>query len=206
MKAMRENRVGDSPFISDTLDGFLQDMAQMYADIDYTDIMNFEHSIQDATDPRIKALRKLYKRACAAAEYNDEDEFAEIAVDVEDLVGKRKVTESKKHVKESQDVDCCDEDDCDCDCDGEWGDKKYVLGCCSFCGAEGTDTVEHFLINHGFDNVEFACDLLDVDPLEEVCKECFESWIPELNDKYYSEYDDLGTDTRTGEPFNYPEF
>ena len=86
MKAMRENRFGDSPFISDTLDGFLQDMAQMYVDIDYTDIMNFEHSIQDATDPRIKALRKLYKRACAAAEHDDEDEFAEIAVDVEDLV------------------------------------------------------------------------------------------------------------------------
>lgn len=119
-----------------------------------------------------------------------------------------KVTEStkktnKRFITESQDVDCCDEDGCDCD--AEWGDKRYVTGCCSLCGAEGTDTVEHFLIKHGFDDVEFACDLLDIDPLEEVCKECFESWIPELNAKYYSEYDDLGTDTRTGEPFPYRE-
>lgn len=185
-----------------SLDNFLQDMAQMYAEFDYSDVSKFADR---ATADDIKALRKLYRKSIEAREYDDDDTMAEITCAVEDLVLGNSLAESKKkHVKESQDADCCDEDDCDCD-GAEWGDKKYVLGCCSFCGAEGTDTVEHFLIDHGFDDVEFACDLLNVDPYEEVCKECFEAWIPELNNKYYSEYDDLGTDTRTGESFPYRE-
>ena len=81
--------------------------------------------------------------------------------------------------------------------------SPYVLGNCSFCGTKGTDTIENFLRKYGFEDIEYSCDILDVDPNEEVCEDCFKSWLPELNDKTYSEYDDLGTDTRTGEPFVY---
>ena len=84
------------------------------------------------------------------------------------------------------------------------GDKRYVSGCCSSCGNEGTDTVENFLKKYGFEDIDYSCDILDIDPLEEVCEECFKSWLPELNNRTYSEYNDLGIDTRTGEPFGEP--
>lgn len=175
-----------------SLDNFLQDMAQMYADFDYSDVSKFGDR---ATEADLKALRKLYRKAREAMEYEDDDAMAGITVQVEDLVlGKSELTES-------QCVDCDDED---CDCDGEWGDKRYVLGCCSLCGSEGTDTVENFLKKYGFEDIDYSCDILDIDPLEEVCEECFKSWLPELNDRTYSEYNDLGIDTRTGEPFGEP--
>lgn len=186
---IKENQVSSN--LTPAVDNFLHDVAQIGGTITYGDIMHFQ-----PTPESLKELKKLRSKWREAAEYDDEDELTTIAASVAEVVKGSNITES-------QDVDCCDEDGCDCD--AEWGDKRYVTGCCSPCGAEGTDTVEHFLIAHGFDDVEFACDLLDIDPLEEVCKECFESWIPELNAKYYSEYDDLGTDTRTGEPFPYRE-
>lgn len=81
---------------------------------------------------------------------------------------------------------------------------RYTLGDCSFCGnGEKVDTVENFLEKYGFDDVEAACDLLDIDPEEEVCEDCFKGWLPELNEAFYSEYDEFGIDTRTGENFPY---
>lgn len=184
---IKENQISSN--LTPAVDNFLHDVAQIGGTITYGDIMHFQ-----PTPESLKELKKLRSKWREAAEYDDEDELTTIAASVAKVVKGSKIAES-------QDVDCCDEEGCDT----EWGDKRYVTGCCSLCGTEGTDTVEHFLIAHGFDDVEFACDLLDIDPLEEVCKECFESWIPELNGKYYSEYDDLGTDTRTGEPFSYRE-
>ena len=81
---------------------------------------------------------------------------------------------------------------------------RYTFGNCSFCdNTEKTNTVENFFFQYCFADIEYSCDVLDVDPLEEVCEECFKSWLPELNGKTYSEYDEFGTDVRTGEDFPY---
>lgn len=202
MRSMNENRVGDSPFVSDTLDGFLQDMAQMYADFGYGEIMAFEKSIQSATDPRLKELKKLYRKSREAMEYDDEDLLAEIVVGVEDLV------KGANSLTESQNVDCEDEDDCGLGPEDHWGDTRYVAGCCSDCGEDNGDvnTLEFFLKKYGFKDIEYCCDRLAVDPYGEICEECFRaSYLPDLNNAYYSEYDEFGIDTRTGEPFNYVE-
>lgn len=79
---------------------------------------------------------------------------------------------------------------------------RYALGDCSFCGnGEKVDTLENFLKKYGYDDIEAACDLLDIDPEEEVCEDCFKGWLPELRKAFYSEYDEFGTDVRTGEDF-----
>ena len=80
----------------------------------------------------------------------------------------------------------------------------YDYNNCSFCGEKANGRVEDFLKQYGFEDIEYSCDVLDVDPNEVVCEECFKSWLPELNSKTYSEYDDLGVDIRTGEPFGKP--
>ncbi len=166
-----------------SLDNFLQDMCQMYCDMNYTDVSKFA---KRATSDDITALRKLYRKFRKAAEYDDEDEIAELAVSVEDLVKGKGLTESE------------DEED---PFAAEKEGNPYIVGNCSLCGANGTDTVENFLKKNGFEDIEYCCDVLDIDPLEEVCEECFKSWLPDLNKAVYSEYDDLGTDTRTGLPF-----
>ena len=74
-----------------SLDNFLQDMCQMYCDMNYTDASKFA---KRATPEDIKALRKLYKKFKEVAEYDDEDEIAEIAVSVEDLVKGKGLKES----------------------------------------------------------------------------------------------------------------
>ena len=103
-----------------------------------------------------------------------------------------------------EDCSCCEDDDEEDDgerYEGPATDTRYVSGCCSMCGSEdNVNTLESFLKADGFD-VEQACDILDIDPFEEVCKECYDSWKDELNQKMYSEYNDLGTDIRTGEPW-----
>lgn len=174
-----------------SLDNFLQDMCQMYCDMNYTDASKFA---KRATPEDIKALRKLYKKFKEVAEYDDEDEIAEIAVSVEDLV-------KGKGLKESFEDDYGDEED---PFAAEKEGNPYIVGNCSLCGANGTDTVENFLKKYGFEDIDYSCDILDIDPQEEVCEECFKSWLPELNDRTYSEYNDLGTDTRTGLPFGEP--
>lgn len=81
---------------------------------------------------------------------------------------------------------------------------NYGIGDCSYCGSpEETSSLRSFLMRDGYD-VEAACDVLDIDPEETVCPECYASWKPELDASLYSEYNDLGTDTRTGEPFGEP--
>lgn len=77
----------------------------------------------------------------------------------------------------------------------------YDYNNCSFCGEKASGRVEDFLKQYGFKDIEYSCDVLDVDPNDVVCEECFKRWLPELNSKTYSEYNDLGVDTRTGEMF-----
>ena len=79
----------------------------------------------------------------------------------------------------------------------------YDYNNCSWCGDKASGTLEYFLEKDGYD-VETACDILDADPAEVVCEDCYKSIKPQLDAKMYSEYDDLGTDIRTGEPFPYP--
>ena len=148
-EAITENRVGDSEFVSDTLDGFLQDMAQMYADIDYTDIMNFEHSIQDASDPRLKTLKKLYKKAKAAAEYDDDDEMAEIAVEVEDLV--KVLEEAKRKRHPNIDMYTCD------------------------CGASTKHSFGQWIEKDGYseEDAESMADYANEDLGNDMCKKCY---------------------------------
>ena len=172
-----------------SLDNFLQDMCQMYCDMTYTDVSKFA---KRATPEDIKALRKLYRKFREASECDDEDEIAELTVSVEDLVKGKGLEESFGDDEE--------EDPFAAEKEG----NPYILGNCSLCGANGTDTVENFLKKYGFEDIDYSCDILDIDPSEEVCEECFKSWLPELNDKTYSEYNDLGTDTRTGLPFGEP--
>ncbi len=177
-----------------SLDNFMQDMCQMY-----TKKMNYSHVAkfaEKATAEDIKALRKLYRKAKEAAEVDDEEEMQDIADEVEKLVFEKIAL--KDSIKESF------EDEEDDPFAAEKEGNPYILGNCSICGAKGTDTVENFLKKYGFEDIDYSCDILDIDPLEEVCEECFKSWLPELNDKTYSEYDDLGTDTRTGLPFGEP--
>lgn len=87
IEVLIENRVADSEFISNTLDNFLQDMAQMYADISYGDIVEFEHSIKSVDDERTTSLKKLYRKA---KEAEVEDELIKIASDIEKLVKGKK--------------------------------------------------------------------------------------------------------------------
>lgn len=269
-----------------SLDNFLQDMCQMYCDMNYTDVSKFA---KRATSDDITALRKLYRKFRKAAEYDDEDEIAELTVSVEDLVKGKGLTESFEegknqelkvgdivNIKEFRKFDrqakiteigkirggyfagrpfvsayqswgkdhapgsTSGHNFCFMRSSGEWIDLKndtlldskywsyldnlfgynkitesedeedpfasekegnpYIVGNCSLCGANGTDTVENLLKKNGFEDIEYCCDVLDIDPLEEVCEECFNSWLPDLNKAVYSEYDDLGTDTRTGSP------
>lgn len=180
------NRVGNSEFVSDEIDGFLQDVAQMFGGIDYNDIMSFEDDVYGPGDGNVQKLQNLYTEWCEAGEINDEEAAQEIANQVAEIVtGVADFTE-----------------------DSIPQEGTAILGNCSCCGAtpatSKVDTVENFLKQYGFEDIEYSCDILDIDPLEEVCEECFKSWLPELNDKTYSEYDDLGTDTRTGEPFGAP--
>lgn len=176
-----------------TLDNFLQDMCQMYSkEMNYSSVAKFA---EKATPEDIKALRKLYRKAKEAAEVDDEEDMQNISDEVEKLVL------GKDSIKESFEDDYDEEDD---PLAAEKEGNPYIVGNCSICGAKGTDTVENFLKKYGFEDIDYSCDILDIDPLEEVCEECFKSWLPELNDKTYSEYDDLGTDTRTGLPFGEP--
>ena len=171
---VRNYRLKEGNSVSGTLppalDSFLQDIAQITGMIDYTDIMNFGAR---ATAEDVKKLRKLYKAAQEAAEYDDEDDYNDIARDV------RKVVVA----------------------DEEYHHPNYGIDDCSCCGSnDSTDLLQNYLRKSGYD-VEAACDILEMDPCEVVCKDCYDSFKLELDSKLYSEYNDLGIDTRTGEPF-----
>lgn len=80
------NRIGNGPYISDTLDMFLHDVAQELGGIDYSDIIAFEKTVVTPDDPRIKELKKIYRKYRRVAEYGDEEELAEIAARVQELL------------------------------------------------------------------------------------------------------------------------
>lgn len=86
-KNLREgNRVGNNEFIPDSIDSFLQDVAQFSSLFTYKDIIAFENDVFAPSDKNVKALKKLYRQAKEAAEYDDEEDLNRIYQDVADLV------------------------------------------------------------------------------------------------------------------------
>ena len=69
------------------IDQFLMDMAQTVGPFDYGDVIKFADKIADVkTDKNIAIIRKLYKAAKDAAEYDDDDEFNAIGEDLNDII------------------------------------------------------------------------------------------------------------------------
>ena len=70
-----------------SLDQFLMDMAQTVGPFDYGDVIKFADRIVDVkTDKNIATIRKLYAKAKEAAEYDDDEEFAVIGEDLNDII------------------------------------------------------------------------------------------------------------------------
>ena len=81
----------------------------------------------------------------------------------------------------------CEEGECD------YHHPNAGIYDCSCCGSpENTNILESFLINDGYD-VNGACDILNMDPAEIVCEECYKSLRSELDAKL----NDLETYART---------
>ena len=80
---LEENSVSGS--LPASVDSFLQDVAQMYGGIDYTDIMHFAKKATDADVKKIRSLRMQYR-----------DD-----IDVKSVLAESKRRPSKKRVKES---------------------------------------------------------------------------------------------------------
>lgn len=85
-KVIRENRVGSNEFVPDSIDSFLQDIAQYSGLFNYEDIIAFENDVFAPNDKNIKALKKLYRQAKEAEDYDDEEDLDRICQDVTDLV------------------------------------------------------------------------------------------------------------------------
>lgn len=100
---LEENSVSGS--LPASADGFLQDVAQMYGGIDYTDIMHFA---KKATSTEIRKIQSLRKKAELAAEEDDEEAIGRIAKQaasyVKSVLAESKRRPSKKALKEHYDV------------------------------------------------------------------------------------------------------
>lgn len=99
-----------------------------------------------------------------------------------------------------------DEDDFDDEDDGEYHHPN-ADGCSCGCGKRYTMSLESFLLKDGYDkdfDLEEIGDILDMDLGELICEDCYADLKKEFEPKLYSEYNDLGIDTRTGEPFGDP--
>ena len=100
---LEENSVSGS--LPASADGFLQDVAQMYGGIDYTDIMHFA---KKATSTEIRKIQSLRKKAELAAEEDDEEAIGRIAKQaasyVKSILAESKRRPSKKALKEHWDV------------------------------------------------------------------------------------------------------
>lgn len=85
-RIMRENRIYNNEFVSETIENFLKDVAQYSSLYDYSDIKAFERDVFSPKDRNVKALRQFYKQAKEAAEYDDEEEIEQIYQEVADIV------------------------------------------------------------------------------------------------------------------------
>ena len=133
---LEENSVSGS--LPASADGFLQDVAQMYGGIDYTDIMHFA---KKATSTEIRKIQSLRKKAELAAEEDDEEAIGRIAKQaasyVKSVLAESKRRPSKKALKEHYDVNTIDglanyaKDMASAVLDGKLYDSNAVLAICS---------------------------------------------------------------------------
>lgn len=80
------NRIGNNEFVPDSVDQFLQDVAQFSHLFNYSDIIAFEKDVFAPNDKNVKALKRLNTRARSAARYDDEEELDSIYQDVANIV------------------------------------------------------------------------------------------------------------------------
>lgn len=102
---LEENSVSGS--LPDSIDSFLQDVAQMYGGIDYTDIMHFAKKATDADIKKLRSIRKQYRD-----DIDDEDDAERVARQaasyVKSVLAESKRRPSKKALKEHYDVSTID--------------------------------------------------------------------------------------------------
>ena len=102
---LEENSVSGS--LPGSIDSFLQDVAQMYGGIDYTDIMHFAKKATDADVKKLRSIRKQYRD-----DIDDEDDAERVAKQaasyVKSVLAESKRRPSKKALKEHYDVSTVD--------------------------------------------------------------------------------------------------
>lgn len=96
-ESLTENAV--SNFFSPALDAFLQDMAQMFGKMTYTDIMNSRPDKKDLG--RLNQLRREYNKEAQYESPDNEEIFKQIASEVADIVKRNKKKEEESLVNES---------------------------------------------------------------------------------------------------------
>lgn len=99
---LEENSVSGS--LPASIDSFLQDVAQMYGGIDYTDIMHFAKKATDADIKKLRSIRNQYRD-----DIDDEDDAERVAKQaasyVKSVLAESKRRPSKKRVREHWDVE-----------------------------------------------------------------------------------------------------
>lgn len=131
---LEENSVSGS--LPDSIDSFLQDVAQMYGGIDYTDIMHFAKKATDADIKKLRSIRKQYRD-----DIGDEDDAERVAKQaasyVKSVLAESKRRPSKKALKEHYDVSTAEglanyaKNIASAVLDGELYDSNAVLAICS---------------------------------------------------------------------------
>ena len=131
---LEENSVSGS--LPASVDSFLQDVAQMYGGIDYTDIMHFAKKATDADVKKIRSLRIQYRD-----DIDDEDNAERVAKQaasyVKSVLAESKRRPSKKALKEHYDVSTVDglanyaKDIASAVLDGKLYDSNAVLAICA---------------------------------------------------------------------------
>ena len=131
---LEENSVSGS--LPASVDSFLQDVAQMYGGIDYTDIMHFAKKATDADVKKIRSLRIQYRD-----DIDDEDDAESVAKQaasyVKSVLAESKRKPSKKALKEHYDVSTVEglasysKDIASAVLDGKLCDSNAVLAICA---------------------------------------------------------------------------
>ena len=131
---LEENSVSGS--LPASIDSFLQDVAQMYGGIDYTDITHFAKKATDADVKKLRSLRKQYRD-----DIDDEDDAERVAKQaasyVKSVLAESKRRPSKKALKEHYDVNTVEglakysKDIASAVLDGKLYDSNAVLAICA---------------------------------------------------------------------------
>lgn len=131
---LEENSVSGS--LPAYIDSFLQDVAQMYGGIDYTDIMHFAKKATDADVKKLRSIRKQYRD-----DIDGEDDAERVAKQaasyVKSVLAESKRRPSKKALKEHYDVSTAEglakyaKDLASSVLDGKLYDSNAVLAICA---------------------------------------------------------------------------